>query len=121
MYFQPFDTNDYLLVATVKKRPHASTNHHAIEAYWGNGGIAPLILYLGTRWRWVVSFMPRPLYLQGKSPMYPLDRRLGESQSRSGRGGEEKNSQPPPGLEPSIIQPVAQRCITEQLSTLPIL
>jgi hypothetical protein len=36
---------------------------------------------------------------QGKSPWYPLDRRLGGPQSRSGRGGEEKNSQPPPGLE----------------------
>jgi hypothetical protein len=35
-----------------------------------------------------------------KSPRYPLDRRPGGSQSRSGRGGEEKNSQPPPGIEP---------------------
>jgi hypothetical protein len=36
----------------------------------------------------------------GKSPFYPLDRRVGGPQSRSGRGGEEKNSQPPPGIEP---------------------
>jgi hypothetical protein len=36
---------------------------------------------------------------QGKSPWYPLDRRLGGLQSRSGRGGEKKNSQPPPGIE----------------------
>jgi hypothetical protein len=28
-------------------------------------------------WRWVVNFMPRPLYPRGKSPRYPLDRRLG--------------------------------------------
>jgi hypothetical protein len=35
-----------------------------------------------------------------KSPWYPLDRRLGGPQRRSGRGGEEKNSQPPPGIEP---------------------
>jgi hypothetical protein len=36
---------------------------------------------------------------------------LGGPQSRSGRGGEEKNFQPPPGIEPRIpiIQPVAQR------------
>jgi hypothetical protein len=40
------------------------------------------------------------LYPQGKSPWYPLDWRLGRPQSRSGRGGEEKNSQPPPGIEP---------------------
>jgi hypothetical protein len=37
---------------------------------------------------------------QGKNPWYPLDRRLGGPQSRSGRDGEEKNSQPPPGIEP---------------------
>jgi hypothetical protein len=67
---------------------------------WGTGGIAPSILDLGTRWKWVVRFTPRPLYPQGKSPWYPLDRRLSELESRSGRGGEEKNSQPPPGIEP---------------------
>jgi hypothetical protein len=38
-----------------------------------------------------------------------LDGRLGGSQSRSGDGGEEENSQPLPGLEPPIIQPVTQR------------
>jgi hypothetical protein len=37
---------------------------------------------------------------QWKSPWYPLDRRLGGPQSRSGPNGEEKNSQPPPGIEP---------------------
>jgi hypothetical protein len=50
---------------------------------------------------------------QGKRPWYPLDRRLGGPQSRSGRGGEGKNSQPLSGLEHLIIQSVAQRCITE--------
>jgi hypothetical protein len=40
----------------------------------------------------VVSFMLRPLYPQGKSPRYSLDRRLGGHQSRSGRSSEEKNS-----------------------------
>jgi hypothetical protein len=33
--------------------------------------------------------------------------------SRSGRGGEEKNSQPPPGLEPPIVQSVAHRYTIE--------
>jgi hypothetical protein len=50
---------------------------------------------------------------QGKRLWYPLDRRLGGPQSRSGRGGEEKNSQPLPRLEPPIIQPAAQRYTTE--------
>jgi hypothetical protein len=53
------------------------TEHHSMKAYWGSGCIAPRILDLGTRWRWVVSFTPRPLYSQGRSPGYPLDRRLG--------------------------------------------
>jgi hypothetical protein len=48
---------------------------------------------LGTGWKWVASFTPRPLHLHGKSPCYPLDRRLRGPQSRSGRG-EDKNSQP---------------------------
>jgi hypothetical protein len=48
----------------------------------------------------VVSFTPRPLYPQGKSSRYPLDRRLGGPQSRFGQGVEEKNFQPPPGIEP---------------------
>jgi hypothetical protein len=46
----------------------ALTEHHAMKAYWGSGSIAPLIFYLRTRWRWVVSFTPQPLYPQGKSP-----------------------------------------------------
>jgi len=38
---------------------------------------------------------------------------LGGPQSRSGRGGEEKNSQPPPEPEPQFIQPVAQHYTAE--------
>jgi hypothetical protein len=65
-----------------------------MKAYCGSGGIDPRILDLGTRWRWVVNFTPRPLYPKGKSPWYPSDRRLGKPHSRSGRGGEEKISSP---------------------------
>jgi hypothetical protein len=39
------------------------TEHHAMKAYWENGATAPRILNLGTRWRWVVRFMPLALYL----------------------------------------------------------
>jgi hypothetical protein len=35
------------------------------------------------------------------------------TQSRSGRGGEEENSHPLPGLESPTIQPAAQRYTTE--------
>jgi hypothetical protein len=54
----------------------------------------------------------RALYPQGKSLWYPLDRSLCAPQSRSGHGDEEKNSQPLPGIEHPIIQPVAQRYTT---------
>jgi hypothetical protein len=56
----------------------------------------------------VVSFTPRLLYPQGESFCYPLQRRLGGPQSRSGGGGEEKSFQPLPGLEPPVIQPETQ-------------
>jgi hypothetical protein len=72
---------------------------------WGRigGGVVPRIIDLDTRWRWVV-------YPQGNCP---LNRRLGGPQSRSGRGGEDKNSQSLPGFEPPIIQPAALHCTTE--------
>jgi hypothetical protein len=79
------------------------------EGVVGSGGVAPRILDRGARWRWVVTFTPRPLYPQGKSPWYPSDGRLGGPQSRSGRGGEEKNFQPLQRLEPRIIHSVVQR------------
>jgi hypothetical protein len=46
---------------------------------------------------------------QGKTPWYPLDRRLGGPQSRSGRGGEEESSQARRESNPRtpIVQPVA--------------
>jgi hypothetical protein len=38
-----------------------------MQTYWGSGSIAPCILDLGTRLRWVVSFTSRPLYPQRKT------------------------------------------------------
>jgi hypothetical protein len=58
------------------------TEHHAMKAYQWSGDIASRLLDLGTKWRWAVSYMTRPLYPQGKSPWYPLDRRLAGPQSR---------------------------------------
>jgi hypothetical protein len=98
-----FSAHEHILISFSKVKVKLSlyfTKHHAMKTYWGSGGMAPRILDLGTRWRWVVSFMPRPLYPQGKSPWYPLDRRLGGPQSRYEHGGEEKNSQPLLGIEP---------------------
>jgi hypothetical protein len=50
---------------------------------------------------------------RGKESMVPIGWRLGGPQSRSGRGGEEIHFHPQSGLEPPILQPVAQRYTTE--------
>jgi len=39
-----------------------------MKAYRGCGCIAPLILDLGAKWRWVVNFTPRPLSPLANSP-----------------------------------------------------
>jgi hypothetical protein len=54
----------------------------------------------------VVNFMPRPLYPRGKSHQYPLDRRLGGPQSRSGRFGEGKILYPTETRTPSKTESV---------------
>jgi hypothetical protein len=42
----------------------------------GSRGIAPLILNLGTRWRWVVCFTPLPLYPRQRS-LVPIKQKAG--------------------------------------------
>jgi hypothetical protein len=75
------------------------TKHHAMKKYWRSGGVVPLILDLGTRMK-VSGQIHDPAALpQGKRPRYPGGRRMGGTQSRSGHGGEGKNSQPPQGIE----------------------
>jgi hypothetical protein len=84
----------------------------------GRGCIDPHFLDLGTNWRWVVSFTPLPIYTRGKSPLYPLDRRLGGAHSWSRRRGEEKILDPIRIRNPTPrhVQPVASRytgyCLT---------
>lgn len=47
----------------------------AMKKYRRSGGMAPFLLHLSTRWRWMVCLMPQPIYTQRKSPWYPLNRR----------------------------------------------
>jgi hypothetical protein len=69
-----------------------------MKAYWGSGGTAPRILVLGIDGSGQLH-APTSL-LPGKQTLVPIRQEAGGPQSRSGRGGEEKNSQPPPGIEP---------------------
>jgi hypothetical protein len=75
------------------------TKMPCLENVWGNGDVVPHILLLGTRWRRVVSFTLRTIYLQGKPPV-PFYRRLSRPQILSGRC--EKKDNP---LSLSAIEP----------------
>jgi hypothetical protein len=70
---------DFQDVKVRVKLPLCLTKHSTMT-YWGSGDIAPYILNLGARYRWMVSITPWPLYPQGKNPWYALDRRLGGPQ-----------------------------------------
>jgi hypothetical protein len=60
------------------------TRYYAIKDYWGSEGIAPQILNLDTDGS---CHLHSPATITpGENPRYPLDRRLGESQSRCERG-----------------------------------
>jgi hypothetical protein len=78
------------LSTTPRRRIHCLFKHHDVKKYWGSGGIAPRILNVGNRWRWVVSFALQPVYHRIRSLSYPASRLCGP-QSRYGRCGEQKN------------------------------
>jgi len=59
------------------------------EGTRGCGGIAPFILDLGKRWRFVFNFTSRLLYPRANEPQYALNKKLGGIRNRSERYGEE--------------------------------
>jgi len=78
MYILTFERADCDTVKKVKVKLYLCFNwaprHEGVLGKWRYSPHS--FLDLGTRWRWVVSVTPRPLYLPGKSLWYPLDRRL---------------------------------------------
>jgi hypothetical protein len=71
------------------------------------------IVEIGPRRSWVVSFTPRPLSRRGRSPWYPLDRRLGGPHSTSGYYGEKNNLLLLSGIEPWPSSPYPVSIPTE--------
>jgi hypothetical protein len=74
-----------------------------MKAYGGSGAIAPLFLTSaldGDEWS---DSRLWPFYPQGNISLYPLDKRQGEPQSRSGRY-EEKNLVPAENRIPSLCR-----------------
>jgi hypothetical protein len=78
---------------------------------YGEWRYSSTILDLGTSWRWVVSFTPRPLFPRGNRSRYVFDKSLSGRQSWYGRRGEEKICYPckESNLDSSTVQPVALR------------
>jgi len=68
-------------------------------------GIAILFHDHGTRRGWGISSRPGRSLPPGKT-RYPLYRRLGRPQ---GRSGQVRKISPPPGFDPRAVQPVASR------------
>jgi hypothetical protein len=71
-------------------------NTHSLlnETLCYEDALTECILNLGTRWRSVVSFTPRPLYFRGKSHLYPSGGWVGRSD------GETKDPLPSQELNP---------------------
>jgi hypothetical protein len=90
-----------------------SVKHYAIKTY-GEWRYSSTFLDLGSRWEWSAS-CPCHFTPQGNSPWYPLDRRLGEPQSRSGHCGEVEILQSGIKPRPSSPYPIA---ISTELSQL---
>jgi hypothetical protein len=76
---------------------------HAVKAYRGTRGVAPLILKLGARWKWVFTIAPLPLYPREKIRPVPIEEEAGWS----GVFGEQRNLLSMPGFELQIAQSVA--------------
>jgi hypothetical protein len=88
----------------------------------GSGDIAPCILNLNTRWRWVVKFTPRSLYPLGKRPSYSFNRRLSGLQSWFRHDSEEKNPCPYQEMDPHhpacrIVTILTERPSSSHLAT----
>jgi hypothetical protein len=86
------------------------------EDVWRSRGIAPCILNLCSRQRWVANFTFRPFYHRGNSPRYPLARSLYGPQSRSGRCGDEEKMYAPGGNEPRLLKRPVRSLVNMTLS-----
>jgi hypothetical protein len=88
-----------LLVKRVVTKQSSPATHH--DYAWERGGIAPTHSW-PQHWdggEWLASRPGRSLR-RGRDPRYPLYRKLGWPQSRSGHRGCRKNPLSLPGIEP---------------------
>jgi hypothetical protein len=74
--------------------------HHAMKTYVGVEVYRHAFLTSALEGGECTASLPGRFTPPVKGPRYPRDRRLDGPHIRSGRDGEEKNSQSPPGIEP---------------------
>jgi len=55
------------MAASMKGKYHVAVQ--ATKAYVVNGGLAPLILNLGTWWGWLTYIMTIPIHPRGRTPL----------------------------------------------------
>jgi hypothetical protein len=82
------------------------------EGVWGSGCIDPYFLYLGTGWRWVVSFTLLLLYPRGKSPPplpVPIGKKAGWASKPVWTTWRRENSWPYRDSNSDVVQPVTSR------------
>jgi hypothetical protein len=91
----------------IRSQVQVQVPHHKTEGPEGAIGIALLFLYLGAR-RGGWSAPPTGRFTPGKT-RYPLYRRLGGPQ---GRSGQVRKTSPQPGFDLRAVQPVAS-CDTD--------
>jgi hypothetical protein len=77
-----YNTVMYLCVVHIEWKKFVLVQE--VTAERGSRVMTPIIRNFCTIWRWVVSFMPRPVYLQAKNAGYPLNRICMDPHSRSG-------------------------------------
>jgi hypothetical protein len=73
-----------------------------------NEGIAPHILNLGARCRWVTTFVAQPLYCR-----YVLERKLSGHHNQSRRCIEENTATTLPGIKPRLLDRIVRSLITK--------
>jgi len=77
-----------------------------MKAYLGSASIAPRILNIGIRWKWVVSFTPWPLYSRNRRRYWTED----WVEPRAGLDAVEKTKDTFPAPvenRTSVVQPLA--------------
>jgi hypothetical protein len=98
MYFK------FNICVKVKVKKAEFTIEQAMKAQWGKE--VNLYSFYNLCARWDGWSTPSPDHFTPGKTRYPLYRRLGETQSRT---GQERKISPQPGFDPRTVQPVASR------------